>query len=856
MTFPSRLSRALAATSAASFLAIVLAYALGPSDRWHRTLIADASWTWAAVFASLACGLALRRAPRGERRAWRWIGGGCAAFLVGQMAWNYYDLWLRVRPPYPSLADIAFLVTYPCFGMAVRDLVQLQPQRRPDPEVAIDAGLVTFTAVALTYAYLVAPLLQTGGPPLAVAASVGWGAGSVAVLWAILRQMVRRRGFPLGTAGAVTLGFVVLSITDIAYASRALSGAYATGGGLDLGWDAGLLLIGAAAALAPEYAMAPDAGTRGLSSETARAIAVLTAVAGIAALAITGLLHPEAAATTAPWVAAGIAIIGARFVYALRADRRYAALLEDEVAAQTRSLMSSLGATAAAERNLRLVMEAVPDAIVVLDRDGRALDMNRAARAIAGAPAEGGAARTIFDFLDAGAGPVVRQNLDATFRGDVRRFEVSFRRPDGSRGVSAMLYAPIRDGRRVFQVLALVRDVTDQRRAESQLQQAEKLAAMSQLVSGVAHEINNPAAIISGFAQTLLLDDVKPEHREMAQMIYDEASRIGRITQNLLAFARAGGKERTLVDLNDVLRRTFALRSYHLSTLNIAVSLDLDPTDPKIWANASEVQQLFLNLVINAEQALLTVETARTITIRSASTEAEVQLEVADNGPGVTPDIRGRVFDPFFTTKPEGVGTGLGLSICYGIVSDHGGRIWLESEPGRGAKFLVALPRDPRTETRVIAEPAVEAGGGRATTGAISVLLLDDETALRNALLRFLTRRGIDATGVGDGGEALSRLKQHDFDVIVSDVRMPGMSGGDFIAHLRRERPELIARLIFSTGDSFATETAALIQDVGVPTVSKPFDFSTLEQLIRDVAARTRPPEAPSTQDQTNRPIS
>jgi two-component system NtrC family sensor kinase len=434
---------------------------------------------------------------------------------------------------------------------------------------------------------------------------------------------------------------------------------------------------------------------------------------------------------------------------------------------------------------------------------------------------------------------------------------VSFQRPDGSRGVSAMLYAPIRDGRRVFQVLALVRDVTDQRRAESQLQQAEKLTAMSQLVSGVAHEINNPAAIISGFAQTLLLDDVKPEHREMAQMIYDEASRIGRITQNLLAFARAGGKERTLVDLNDVLRRTLALRSYHLSTLNIAVSLDLDATDPKIWANASEVQQLLLNLVINAEQALLTVETARTITIRSASTEAEVQLQVADNGPGVTPDIRGRVFDPFFTTKPEGVGTGLGLSICYGIVSDHGGRIWLESEPGGGAKFLVALPRDPRTETRVIAEPAGEAG--EATTGAISVLLLDDETALRNALLRFLTRRGIDATGVGDGGEALSKLKQRDFDVIVSDVRMPGMSGGDFIAHLRRERPELIARLIFSTGDSFATETAALIQDVGVPTVSKPFDFSTLEQLIREVAARTRPsqpPEASSTQDQADRPIS
>src|SRR5207247_8803017 len=188
---------------------------------------------------------------------------------------------------------------------------------------------------------------------------------------------------------------------------------------------------------------------------------------------------------------------------------------------------------------------------------------------------------------------------------------------DGLRGVRALLYAPVREASKTTRVLVLARDVTDQKRSESQLLHAEKLAAMGQLVSGVAHEINNPAAIISGFAQTLLLDDVKPEHREMAQMIYDEASRIGRITQNLLAFARAGGKERTLVDLNDVLRRTFALRSYHLSTLNIAVALDLDPTDPKIWANASEVQQLFLNLVITAEQALLTVEPARPITLRS-----------------------------------------------------------------------------------------------------------------------------------------------------------------------------------------------------------------------------------------------
>src|SRR5881296_743785 len=182
----------------------------------------------------------------------------------------------------------------------------------------------------------------------------------------------------------------------------------------------------------------------------------------------------------------------------------------------------------------------------------------------------------------------------------------------------------------------------------------------------------------------------------MLQMMYDEATRIGRITSNLLAFARAGSKQRALVDVNDIARRTFALRSYHLSTLNITVSLDLDPGDPKIWADASELQQMLLNLLINAEQALVTVEPPRTITVRTRADESEAVLEIADSGPGIPPEIRAKIFDPFFTTKAEGVGTGLGLSICYGIAREHGGRIWLESEPGSGARFFVALPRDSR----------------------------------------------------------------------------------------------------------------------------------------------------------------
>jgi len=567
-----------------------------------------------------------------------------------------------------------------------------------------------------------------------------------------------------------------------------------------------------------------------LTRQTRALVAI--AAGSFLAIVLAYLLAPvDRRALSTALIALAVAIIGWRLVHSTRADRRYAALLENEVASQTRSLMDSLAATAAAERNLRLVMNAVPDAIVVVDREGRILESNGPTRvmgALSGPPEN----RNIFEFLAADASAVVREKLAAAFHGEIQRFEIPFSRDDGTHGVAAALYAPIREGSGITRVLILARDITEQKRNESQFQQAEKLAAMGQLVSGVAHEINNPAAIISGFAQTLLLDDLKPEHREMLQMMYDEATRIGRITSNLLAFARAGGKQRALVDLNDIARRTFALRSYHLSTLNITVSLELDADEPKIWADASELQQMLLNLLINAEQALVTVDPPRTITVRTHADADEVRLEIADSGPGVPPEIRAKIFDPFFTTKPEGVGTGLGLSICYGVAQDHGGRIWVESEPGHGARFSVALPRVPRHES------GSGAGTPAAAVGELTVLVVDDETALRDALLRFLSRRGIQGEGVADGAEALSLLRQRSFDVIISDVRMPGMSGREFLERLQRDRPDLVPRVVFSTGDTFAPDTAALLKESGVPTVIKPFDLAMLERVIREVVTR------------------
>ena len=843
----SRPARVLVSIAVVSLVAMVLFYAFPPSGRRTTWVIANISWTWSAAFATYCCFAAAPRMMTGQqRRAWRWIGSGCASFLAGQILWMAYPVLGGAPAPYPSLADVGFLGIYACILIGVMTLVRGQPARTAEPELAIDTVLVTYTVGALAYEYLLEPLLTGAVARASVAGlvtSIVWSIAAVAVLWVILMQMLRRPLFPAATSVLVLVGVISLALVNLVYAVMALRGTSQAGNPLDLTWDVGLLAIAAAATITPDSVISLQRNKRGdvlTDGLGARLLALLIGLIGMTGMTVIALLRPFRDVNDAIIIGLGLAIVATRMLYSLGVDRRYALILEAEVAGQTRSLMSSLSATASAERNLRLLMEAVPDPIIVADRDGHVLDENAAGRSLITAARDqsgsmGGGRRSAFGWLEGAAARVARENLVAAFDGELRRFEVPYQRPDSTDGTGHVLLAPVREGGRIPKVLVLVRDFTDQRRTQNQLQQAEKLAAMGQLVSGVAHEINNPAAIISGFAQTLLLDQLTAEQRETIQMMYDEATRIGRITTNLLAFARAGSKERTLVELNEVVRRTFALRSYYLTTLNITVNLELEDANPQAWANGAEIQQLLLNLLINAEQALTTIPGRRAITIRTLIADDGVRLQLADTGPGIPVDIQEKIFDPFFTTKPEGTGTGLGLSICYGIAHDHGGRISVHSVPGQGATFTVALPRDARTRQRMTPAPMQIPDAARGD-GALSVLLIDDEEGLRRALVTFLKRRGMEVTAVEDGGDALRVLRRQRFDVIVSDVRMPGMSGGEFLERLRRDHPRMVHRLIFTTGDTFADDTATLLRDSGVPSLVKPYDFAKLESVVREVA--------------------
>jgi len=378
--------------------------------------------------------------------------------------------------------------------------------------------------------------------------------------------------------------------------------------------------------------------------------------------------------------------------------------------------------------------------------------------------------------------------------------------------------------------IELYTDVTGERQIQSKMLQTEKMAALGQLVSGIAHELNNPLTAIMGYTQLMLGHGLDGGQFAEATKVYQEAERARRIVKNLLYFARETAPERTRVDLNEIVERTLALRSYELKMENIAVTLELAPGLPQTIADPYQLQQVVLNLLINAEQALVEgrgqgrvlIRTSHVIQGAGTRVSDRIVLDVSDDGPGVPPEIASRIFDPFFTTKQPGFGTGLGLSIVYGIVHQHHGEVTFENQPGGGARFVVELPVVPvpsNLRPPLLLEPAA----GKSAAPAGRILVVEDEPTVAQLVADVLREEGHEVEAVLDSQEGLTRVSRNFYDLVICDLRMPRLDGTAFYDALVRTGSTARHRILFITGDTLSPRTIEFLEQNKLPYLAKPF---------------------------------
>jgi two-component system NtrC family sensor kinase len=358
------------------------------------------------------------------------------------------------------------------------------------------------------------------------------------------------------------------------------------------------------------------------------------------------------------------------------------------------------------------------------------------------------------------------------------------------------------------------------RRTQAQLVQTEKLAAMGQLLAGVAHELNNPLSVVLGQALLLRKNAADEQLARRTGQIALAAERCARIVRNFLALARQRPPARAAVDLNRVVQEALELLAYSLRVDGVAVELALAADLPPLWADPHQLHQVVLNLATNAQHAMRDAAPPRRLRVTSAHdvSSRRVTLEVADSGPGIPPAIRDRIFEPFFTTKPPGQGTGLGLSLCHGIVERHGGTIQVADAPGPGAAFRIVLPVQAPPPSGLEAAPA-----GAARRRSLAILVVDDEPEVAATLADVLAGAGHRVETAGDGRVALARIEARHYDVVVSDVKMPELDGPGLHRALALRASPLLRRLVFLTGDALSTDLAEFLRRSGNAHLEKPF---------------------------------
>jgi len=501
------------------------------------------------------------------------------------------------------------------------------------------------------------------------------------------------------------------------------------------------------------------------------------------------------------------------------------------------------------EGQVRAIVEAAADAIVMFDKDDRIVDFNPAAERIFGYGRAAMLGKRMAETLIAQPHRAAhKSSLRAAADGsdrppEGRRSDIEAVRADGEAFPAELTVTQVTvEERRLF--VAFLRDLTETHRAQAEIErqrdalyQSEKLTALGSLLAGVAHELNNPLSVV--VAQAVLMEETLQDEKviKRAVDIRSAAERCARIVKTFLAMARQQTPEQGRVHLNNLVDNALELFGYTLRTAGIEIVKKLDADLPAVWGDADQLHQVVANLIINAQQAMMDAPEPRRMGIATGidASTGMVRLTVDDTGPGVPADMRPRIFDPFFTTKPTGIGTGIGLSVCHGVIESHGGQIGVTDAPGGGARFEVLLPPGIGVAAPADATPLQ----APADTSGSRILVVDDEKDIAAALAEILSLDGHDVDTAESGLAALECIAESDYDLILTDLRMPNMDGPELYRRLQEQYPHLCDRVIVVTGDALHAAASGFMKERGLPTIVKPFVTSEVSRLVAETLSRS-----------------
>jgi PAS domain S-box-containing protein len=397
------------------------------------------------------------------------------------------------------------------------------------------------------------------------------------------------------------------------------------------------------------------------------------------------------------------------------------------------------------------------------------------------------------------------------------------------------------NGQQQFQ--SIYYDITERKQTEyeklrlrEKAQVSSRLAAMGEMAAGIAHEINNPLTGILGYSQMVMERENIPEGvKEDLKIVAENSLRVAEIVKRMLTFARQSKPTKVLVNLNDIIENTLKLREYVLKTADIRVVTSLDTGLPQTVVDPGQIQQVFLNLIVNAEQAMKAAHGKGILYITTKKNGNDIRVSFQDDGTGISPENLSHIFEPFFTTKAAGEGTGLGLSLSRSIVLEHGGAIHVDTVFGSGATFIIDLPIVDNLAA-VVPSPVIPKEQKSIQSRKGRILVVDDEVGVRNFIERVLTKAGHTVDSNGDAADAVRLLDAgKDYDLIISDFRMPEMNGIDLYKFILQKRPEMKNRVMFITGDVMGSDIRTFLVQNNLPHLVKPFSIDALTQQINQM---------------------